>query len=394
LGEDLRKLEEIGPDPARQQKAREYSRLLRRGSFIELGIGGVLLLVLLFTPASTTLASLLAFPFPVSAVLYLLTLAAGYGLIMAPLSYYYGFVLPHRYGLSKQALASWLKDRAKASGLELLLGLGLVIIIYWLIGNLPTLWWLAAALVMFLGSLILTRLTPTFLIPLFFKLKPLEEGGLKEKLVNLARRAGVDISECLTMDLSSKATTANAMVSGWGKSRRIIFSDTLFQGYSWDEIEVTLAHELGHRLHHDIPKLIGIQAATFLLAFYLANLALRAGVVLFSFQGISDIAGLPWLILILAMLILVLQPALNWYNRRLEIAADETALALSNNPQAFIGLMTKLTDQNLAEAEPGQWAKLLFYDHPTYNERVKLAHDYISRSQSRFVGTRQSKEAF
>jgi STE24 endopeptidase len=381
LGKDLEKLREIIPDPARQQKAREYSRLLRRGSLIELGIGGTLLLALLFTPVSTTLASLLAFPFPVSAVLYLLTLAAGYGVIVAPLSYYYDFVLPHRYGLSKQALASWLRDKIKASGLQLLLGLCLVIIVYWLIGNLPALWWLAAAVIMFLVSLILTWLTPTFLIPLFFKLKPLEEGELKEKLVNLARRAGVDISECLTMDLSSKATTANAMLSGWGKSRRIIFSDTLLQGYSWDEIEVTLAHELGHRLHHDIPKLIGIQAATFLLAFYLTYLALRAGVVLFSLQGISDIAGLPWLILVLAMLMLVLQPALNWYNRRAETAADETALALSDNPQGFIGLMTKLTDQNLSEAEPSRWVKLLFYDHPTYNERVKLAHNYISRSQ-------------
>lgn len=381
MGEDLEKLREIVPDPTRQQKAREYSKLLRRGSFIKLGIGAILLLALLFTPASTTLASLLAFPFPWSAALYLLTLAAGYGVIVAPLSYHYDFVLPHRYGLSNQNLASWLRDRVKASGLELLLGLCLVIIVYWLIGHLPALWWLAAALVMFSVSLILTWLTPTFLIPLFFKLKPLEEGELKEKLVNLAGRVGVDVAECLTMDLSSKATTANAMLSGWGKSRRIIFSDTLLRGYSWDEIEVTLAHELGHRLHHDIPKLIGLQAATFLLAFYLANLALSAGVVLFSLQGITDIAGLPWLILILAMLVLVLQPALNWYSRRLERAADETALALSNNPQAFIALMTKLTDQNLAEAEPGQWAKLLFYDHPAYNERIKLAHNYISRAQ-------------
>jgi STE24 endopeptidase len=383
LAEDLEKLTNLVPDQTRQQRAREYGRLLRRGSFLELGIGFVLLLVLILTPASTTLASLLAFPSPWSAALYLLILAVGYGVIAAPSSYHYDFVLPHRYGLSKQALASWLRDKVKASGLELLLGLCLVIIIYWLIGHLPALWWLAAAAIMFLVSLILTWLTPTFLMPLFFKLKPLEEGELKEKLVNLARRAGVDIEECLTMDLSSKATTANAMLSGWGKSRRIIFSDTLLQGYSWNEIGVTLAHELGHRLHHDIPKLIGIQAATFLLAFYLANLALRAEVVLFSLHGISDIAGLPWLILVLAVLILVLQPGLNWYNRRVEMAADETALALSNNPQAFITLMTKLTDQNLTEAEPGRWAKLLFYDHPTYNERVKLAHNLISRRQSR-----------
>jgi STE24 endopeptidase len=381
LGENLDKLRETIPDPARQQKAREYGKLLRRGSFVKLGIGLVLLLALLFTPASTALTSLLAFRFPWSAALYLLILAVGYEVIVAPLSHYYGFVLSHRYGLSKQNLASWLRDRAKGMGLQLLLGLALVIIVYWLIGSLPALWWLAAAAIMFLGSLILTWLTPTFLIPLFYKLKPLEEGELKQRLVDLAKKAGVNIKGCLTMDLSRKATTANAMLTGWGKSRRIIFTDTLLQGYSWDEIEATLGHELAHHLHHDIPKLIGIQAATFLLAFFLASVALRAGVLLFSLQGISDIAGLPWLILILAMLVLVLQPALNWYSRRLERAADQTALALSNDPQAFIALMTKLTDQNLAEAEPGRWAKLLFYDHPTYNERVKLAHNYISRSQ-------------
>jgi len=385
LGQGLEKLRESIPDPARQQKAREYSKLQRRGFYIELGIGGILLLVLIFTPASTALASLLVFPFPWPAALYLLILAAGYGVITAPSGYYYNFVLPHRYGLSKQDLASWLWDRIKASGLQLFLGLCLVTVVYWLIGNIPGLWWLAVSLIISLVSIILTWLTPTFLIPLFFKLKPLQEGVLKQKLVDLAKRAGFDINECLAMDLSSKATTANAMLSGWGRSRRIIFSDTLLEGYSWDEIEVTLAHELGHRLHNDIPKLIGIQSAVFLLAFYLANLALRGGVAIFSLQGISDIAGFPWLILVLAILILVLQPALNWHNRRIETAADETALVLSDNPQAFVSLMTKLTDQNLNEAEPSQWAKLLFYDHPTYNERIKLAHNYISRIDTKQI---------
>jgi hypothetical protein len=154
LGEDLQKLREIVPDPARQQKAREYARLLRGGSLIELGIGTILLLILLFTPASATLASLPVFPFPRSAAPYLLTMAAGYGVMTAPLSYYYDFVLSHRYGLSKQNLASWLRDKAKAAGLELLLGLCLVIIVYWLLGNLPALWWLAAAVIMFLVSLL------------------------------------------------------------------------------------------------------------------------------------------------------------------------------------------------------------------------------------------------
>ena len=368
------------PDPARQRKAWEYCRLSRRLLFLELGIGAILLLVLLFTGVSTRLVASLPVASPWSAALYFLILVLGCGPIMAPLGYYQDFVLPHRYGLSSQNVLGWLKDKAKSLLLGLLLGLCLVTVIYWLMERLPSLWWLAVGLVMFLFTLFLTWLAPTLLISLFFKLEPLQEGELKERLANLARRAKVDVKDVFSMNLSSKATTANAMLSGWGKSRRVIISDTLLQSYSFDEIEVTLAHELGHHIHHDIPKLMLIRTVAFLLAFYLTSLALTAGVVLFSSQGISDVAGFPWLVLVLAVFMLLLQPLLNWYNRRIELAADEAALKLSNNPQAFIGLMTKLTDQNLIEAEPGKWAKILFYGHPSYGERVKLAHKSIQQS--------------
>ena len=370
----VKNLEVKNPDPARQQKAREYSKLSRRLLFFELGIGAILLLALLFTGVSARLVSFLPFASPWSAALYLLILVSGYGIIVAPLGYYQDFVLPHRYGLSTQNVLGWLKDKAKSLPLGLLLGLCLVTVIYWLMERLPSLWWLAVGLIMFLLTLFLTWLAPTLLISLFFKLEPLKEGELKERLANLASRAKVDVKDVFSMNLSSKATTANAMLSGWGKSRRVIISDTLLQSYSFDEIEVTLAHELGHYIHHDIPKLMLIRTVAFLLAFYLTSLALMAGVVLLSFHGISDVAGFPWLVLVLAVFMLLLQPLLNWYNRRIELAADEAALKLSNNPQTFIGLMTKLTDQNLIEAEPGKWTKILFYDHPTYNERVKLAY--------------------
>ena len=381
MAEDLRNLTQVRPDPGRQQEARQYAKLERRGWFLELGLGLTLLIIFLVTPASTWLASRLAFPTPWSAALYLLIIAAAYRVVTAPLSYYYGFALPHRYGLSKQSLAGWLTDKVKSSALQLSLGLCLVVVLYWLMWRLPTLWWLAAAAVVALASVVLTWLTPILVVPMFFRLKPLPESTLKDRLANLARRAGVNIADCLTIDLSKKATTANAMVTGWGRSRRIIFSDTLLEQYSWDEIEVTLAHELAHRIHRDIPRVMGVQIVAFLLTFYLAHLALRAGAALFSFQGISDVAALPWLILVLVAVNLVLQPVLNWLSRRVEMAADRTALALTNNPRAFVTLMTKLTDQNLAEAEPSRWAKLLFYDHPTYNERVRLAHNFSFCSQ-------------
>jgi STE24 endopeptidase len=373
-------LPQNAPDPTRQQKAREYSKLSRRLLFLELGIGAILLLVLLCAGVSTRLVAFLPFSSPWSAALYFLILVLGYGIIVAPLGYYQDFVLPHRYGLSTQNVIGWLKDKAKSLSLGLLLGLCLVTVIYWLMERLPSLWWLAVGLIMFLLTLFLTWLAPTLLISLFFKLEPLKGGELKERLANLARRAKVDVKDVFSMNLSSKATTANAMLSGWGKSRRVIISDTLLQSYSFDEIEVTLAHELGHHIHHDIPKLMLIQTIAFLLAFYLTSLALMAGVVLFSFQGINDVAGFPWLVLVVAVCMLILQPILNWYNRRIELAADEAALKLSNNPQAFIGLMTKLTDQNLIEAEPGKGARILFYSHPSYGERVKLAHKSIQQS--------------
>lgn len=371
---------ETALDPERQEKAREYNWLSRRLLLLDLGTGIVLLLALLFTGASGLLAYWLPFPLPWAAALYLLVLVVGYGVIMGPLSYYQDFVLPRRYGLSNQNLRGWLRDRAKALALGLLLGLCLIIVIYWLMDWLPSLWWLATGFIIFLLSLLLTWLTPTLLIPLFFKLKPLEDGEMKERLAKVAKLAGIRIKDVFTMNLSSKSTTANAMLTGWGRSRRIILSDTLLQGYSADEIEVTLAHELGHHLHHDVAKLTAIHALAFLLAFYLADLALEAGVVLFSFQGINDLAALPWLILILAMLFVALQPLLNWYSRHIELEADRAALELSNNPQAFVSLMTKLTNQNLQQAEPGHWAKVLFYDHPSYGERVILARDYGQKS--------------
>ncbi|MBA7503653.1 Protease HtpX [subsurface metagenome] len=363
-------------DAERQQKARQYSKLTRRLLFIELGIGIVLLLALLLSGASAKLAEFLVFPLPLSAALYFLILAFGLGIMMAPLGYYQDFVLPHRFGLSHQKLASWLADRTKALALGLLLAVCLIIAAYWLIEFLPSLWWLAAWVIVLLVSLVLTLLAPTILVSLFFKSEPLPDGELKQRLACLAQRAGIDIKDIFTINLSSKSTTANAMLGGFGKTRRIILSDTMLKEYSTEEIEVALAHELGHHLHHDIARLFCVQAMAFLLAFYLANLALEGGVALFPYQAIGDVAGLPWLLMVLLALFLILRIPLNWYSRRIELAADKAALKLSDNPEGFINLMTKLTDQNLSEAEPVHWERVLFRDHPSYNERVKLAYEY------------------
>jgi STE24 endopeptidase len=363
-------------DIKRQELAKRYARLMRRLSFVELAVVGALLLVLVFSGVSARMSYFLSFPQPWASALYFVILVVGLGIIMMPLTCYQGFILPRRYGLSNQKLGAWLADRAKASALGVILGLGIVMVVYWLLDLFPGIWWLWAGILLFLLILLLTRLTPTLLLPIFFKLEPLGDVELKQRLMNLAKRAHAQIAGVFTIDLSSKGTTANAMLAGLGKTRSIIISDTLLRQYTSEEIEVILAHELGHHLHRDIPKLIAVQAAMVLLAFYLADLVLKASLTPLDFQGIADVAAFPLLFLSLAAFGLIVTPFVNVYSRYIETSADEAALEMTADPGAFITAMTKLTDQNLAVADPSRWVEFLFYDHPPYTKRVGLARRY------------------
>jgi STE24 endopeptidase len=367
-------------DIERQEKAKEYAKLMKWLSLVELVVVGALLLVLVFGGISAKLSYFLIFPQPWASALYFVILVVGLGIITMPLTYYQGFVMPHRYGLSNQRIGAWLVDGAKASALVILLGLAIVIVVYWLLDRFPDIWWLWAGILLVLLSLLLTWLTPTLLLPLFSKLEPLGDVELRQRLTNLAERARTQTGGVFTIDLSSKGTTANAMLSGLGKSRSIILSDTLLQQYSTEEVEVILAHELGHHLHRDIPKLIAIQAVIVLLALFLVDLILKASLIPFGFQGISDVAAFPLLTLSLAVFGLVIMPLVNTYSRYIETSADEAALELTANPKAFVTAMTKLTDQNLAVAKPSRWVEFLFYDHPPYTKRVSLARHYLQET--------------
>ena len=376
-------LAETPLDIERQKLAKEYARINRRLSIVEMIVVGILLLVLVFGGISARVSHFLTFPQPWASALYFLILAIGLGIITMPLTYYQDFILPHHYGLSYQKLGDWLTDSIKASALGILLSLSVVIVVYWLLGYSPDMWWLWASILLLLLSMLLTRLSPTLLLPIFFRLEPLDDTELEQRLTDLAKRAKTQVCGVFTMDLSSKGTTANAMLAGLGNTRRIILSDTLLQQYSPEEVEVILAHELGHHIHRDIPKLIATQGVIILLVFYLADLVLKASITPLGFQGVADVAAFPLLILSLAVFGLAIMPLVSAYSRHLEASADETALELTANPRAFITAMTKLTDQNLTVAQPKRWEELLFYDHPPYTKRVNLARRYLQETSQR-----------
>jgi len=363
-------------DELRQKKAREYARITRRLFFIDLALGAVFLLVLLFGGLSSGLRNFLDFPQSARVALYFLIVVISYGIISAPLDFYRGFILPHRYGLSHQSLKSWLADEAKGGILALTLGTALVVVIYLFLETFPQTWWLLAFAFMVLVTVLLTNLAPVLILPLFFKTEPLADQELRKRLLSLAERSHIKIRNVFQIRLSSKTTAGNAMLMGWGNTRRIVIGDTMLQRYTPEEIEVVMAHELGHHRHGDIVKLVVAQSALMLLGFYLMNLILDWAVPRLDMSGISDVAALPLLALVGAAFALVLMPLSNAYSRHLEESADRYSLAATENPEAFAAMLTKLTDQNLSESEPSRWSELLFYDHPPYSKRVELANRY------------------
>ena len=368
-------------DPRRQEKAREYACLRRYLFFVDLALGAVFLLVIMFSGLSSGLRNLLDFPLPARVALYFLVLIISYGVLTFPLSIYSGFILPHRYGLSNQSLKSWFADELKGLLLALTLGVALVVIIYLFLDTFPDTWWLLAFALVVLVSVILTRLAPVLILPLFFKVVPLSDADLRERLLRLAERSQTKIKDVFQINFSSKTSAGNAMLAGWGGTRRIILSDTVLQRYTSDEIEVVMAHELGHHRHGDIPRLIVVQSALMLLGFYLVNVVLNRAAPALGMEGVSDIAAFPLFVLVLAAFTLVLSPLANAYSRRVEEAADNYALAATANPGAFVSMLTRLTDQNLADSQPSKWVELLFYDHPTYSRRLELARLYGEKTK-------------
>jgi len=366
-------------DPQRQKRAKEYARLRYRLLAVDMSLGGLFALLLLLGGLSSWLKAFVmgyaSEPLLVVAG-YFFVFSLGYGLLLLPLEYYGGFVLPHRYGLSTQTVRAWLTDEIKASVLGLGLGLIMIEVIYYLLRVTPSLWWLLTAIFMLLFTVILANLGPVLIVPLFYKFTPLADEELVGRLRRLAERADTKVRGVFTINLSSKTRAANAMVMGLGNTRRIVLGDTLYAGYSVDEIESILAHELGHQVRHDVWWGLLFQSALTLVGLYLAHVVMSWGVGAMGFSGLDDIAALPLLGLVMGGFMGLTTPLGNAFSRWREGMADEYALCMTSKPQAFVSTMVKLANQNLSQVDPEPWVEFLLYSHPAIGKRIQHGQSF------------------
>jgi len=365
----------VPPTPQNPGKAKTYNRIKLVSGLISSGLRFVLLLLLLVLGVSRDLErvirSFVANDYAV-VVLFVCSVGLLVELITLPLQVYSGYVIEHRYQLSNQTFARWVWEHGKGTLVSFPFMIGIVAVLYYSLETYGSLWWLAVGTVVTLLSIVLARLVPILIMPLFYRFTPLGEGEMREKISALCAKAGVTIEGIFIFNLSKNTRKANAGFTGIGKSKRIILGDTLVKDFTTDEIETVFAHELGHYKHKHI--LVGIitgTVATFAGLFLGAQL-FSWSLEVFGFSGITDIAGLPLLALWLGFFSLVTGPFTNALSRRHEQQADRYAVQTTGKKQSFISALQKLEVTNLADPHPHAAVEWLFHSHPSIGRRIAL----------------------
>jgi STE24 endopeptidase len=354
-----------------EDRSARYHRLKRRAAVLSVAVTGALLYVLLASGGAVWMRNLGG-----GVTAFVLLLAILHEAVTLPVAFYSGYFLERRYGLSSETAAHWAKDHLKGFGLSLVLALAGAHVVYFAIARWPRAWWVISAAVFMGATVLLARAAPVLLLPLFYKFKPLERESLRERLEDLSRRAGVPVLGVYEWGLGERTRRANAALVGTGRTRRIILSDTLLADYTDDEIEVILAHEMGHHVHRDILKGLLVELVVLLLGFFAASRALDWWSASLGLTGHADVAGLPLLLLAGGAISLIVTPFLNAFSRFNERRADRYALTLTRRPSSFISAMKRLGTQNMAEEYPSTASLLLFHTHPPIAQRIAAARAF------------------
>jgi STE24 endopeptidase len=236
-----------------------------------------------------------------------------------------------------------------------------------------TRWWIPGALVVVAFGVITTYANPIVLDPLFNDFKRLPRGELRSDVLELARRAGVDVGEVYEMDASRRTTAANAYVTGLGRTKRVVLYDNLVNDFTPGETRLVVAHELGHVRHHDVRNgLIWLAIVAPFGTWAAAVLAER----LAPRDAPLGPRAVPAVALSLALAVPVITIVSNRLSRDVERRADAFSLELTRDPRTFIAFQRRITVKNVSDPEPPAIARFLLGTHPSTMERIGQAEAF------------------
>lgn len=316
----------------------------------------------------------------VRACYYYPLFALTYALLTLPLAFYSSFLLPHQYGLSTNAVPNWLLDRGKGFAVSATLTTPLVAFALWLIRRHPRHWWVGFWLASIPLTLASVYLAPLVVDRLYNRFEPLQNVQLRDRLLVLASRAGIERSRVYQMDASRRTKALNGYVTGVGDSARIVLWDTLLKEMDDDEIAFVMAHEMGHYAEHHVPIGIGAAIVGSLGLLLLVDrgarwILLRRGSD-WGVRGLDDLAVVPLIMLFVLGLNFVGNPVEGAISRTLERRADQFGLRMTGDGQAAARAFVKLSEDNLALPNPPPFFQFWFGSHPTLQERIDRALAY------------------
>ncbi len=303
-------------------------------------------------------------------------------IISLPKSLYFTFVIEEKYGFNKTTWKTFVGDMFKAGLLSVVLGAPIIYAILKIMERLGPNWWVYAFLFLTAVQLLLVFIYPTFIAPLFNKFSPLEEGVVKNKIMELLQRCGFKSSGLFVMDASKRSGHGNAYFTGFGKSKRIVFFDTLLSSLDADEVEAVLAHELGHMKKKHVLKGM-IKGIIFSFIGFAILGYLRSNTAFFNGHGvqtITDYMALTLFSMVAGVYTFLLTPISSYTSRKHEYEADQFA---SENAQAgkLISALVKMYKDNASSLTPDPVFSKFYFSHPPALERVSYLEKLQVRSE-------------
>ena len=291
----------------------------------------------------------------------------------SPFDLYRTFNLEARFGFNKMTLKLYLIDTVKGLALGAALGLPLLLGVLWLMSAMGDLWWLYVWGVWVTFNLLLLFIYPTYIAPLFNDFEPLKDEAQKSRIEALLNKCGFAASGLFVMDGSKRSTHGNAYFTGFGKTKRIVFFDTLLQRLTPNEVDAVLAHELGHFKKRHVLKRIAYTFALSLGFLWLLAQLLHAP---WFFQGLGVTSQSTALALLLFFMVLpvftfLLHPIASAYSRKHEFEADEYA-AQQTDANELVNALVKLYQDNAKTLTPDPLYATFYESHPP--APIRIAH--------------------
>ncbi len=367
-------------DEEKYAKSQEYTRVSERFGILTSTYSLTLLLVFWFFGGFGWLDSLLrsmGWNEILTGLAFIGALVFGSSLMNLPFQIYDTFVIEEKFGFNKTTPKTFIIDQIKGAVVGIVIAGPLLALVLWIFDSVENAWlWAWLAFTAF--QLLMMYLAPTFILPLFNKFEPMEDGELKSRIQDMAKKCDFPLTEIHVMDGSKRSTKSNAFFTGFGKRKKIALFDTLIENHGTDELLGVLAHEIGHfKKKHIIQRMVFSILQTAVIFFLLGLVTDQSGAFArqlfdaFGVEHISTYAGLIFFMILFSPVSRVLGVLGNMNSRKHEFEADAYAAQAQGTPDHLIKALKKLAADNLSNLTPHPFPVFLDYSHPPMLVRLQ-----------------------